>query len=363
VETSVRIAVLTHGSSPFGVHYGRAFQALGHPVDLLSLSHVESETPGLPYRVVGPEEFRPRETASRLAYLRTIGPVRRAIREIRPDILLALYLSSAGLVGCLSGHPCVVVSALGSDVNTRIDRPLWRWLFRWECRRARLVHAVSEPLAETLRGRFGVDPGKILVAPIGVDTRHVPLVDPASRPNAGQVLCTRAHLPLYDQDTLVRAMARLKARGAAAHLTFTSTKAVERTRGLVRDLGVEDRVTFREDYTYEEMPAVLAAADVYVSCSRSDGTSSSLLEAMSSGLFPVVSDIPANRPWIEDGRSGLLFPVGDDAALAERLAEVLAMPERRAAASPINHQIVLDRGDLMTEARRMIAAFEKCLRQ
>jgi glycosyltransferase involved in cell wall biosynthesis len=37
---------------------------------------------------------------------------------------------------------------------------------------------------------------------------------------------------------------------------------------------------------------------------------------LAAGLFPIVSDIPANREWITDGENGLLFPAGDDEALA-----------------------------------------------
>ncbi|MGB3195545.1 MAG: glycosyltransferase, partial [Phycisphaerae bacterium] len=328
---------------------------------LLSLSPCEATGSPVLVRLVGPADFRPWETASRLAYLRTIGPVRRAVREIRPDILFALYLSSAGVVACLSGHPRVVVSAQGSDVNTRVGSFFWRQVFRWEFARATLIHAVSEPLAEMLRTRFGANADKLVVSPVGVDTEMLSLVDPADRPNARRILCTRAHLPVYDQGTLVRAVARLRDRGFDVQLTFVKGAEMEQTQNLVRQHGVDDRVAFIDRYGHLELRSILAAADVYVSCSRSDGTSLSLLEAMSSGLFPVVSDIPANRPWIEDGRSGLLFPVGDDSALAERLAEALAMPERRAAASPINRQTVLQKGDLLTENRKLLAAFEKVL--
>ena len=52
---------------------------------------------------------------------------------------------------------------------------------------------------------------------------------------------------------------------------------------------------------------LLREADVYVSAATSDGTSSSLLEAMASGAFPVVTSIRANRDWLEDGSTGLFF--------------------------------------------------------
>ena len=75
--------------------------------------------------------------------------------------------------------------------------------------------------------------------------------------------------------------------------------------------------------------------EIYVSTSRSDSTSQSLLEAMAAGLYPVVSDIAGNRPWIGTradaasryGARGILVPPGDAAALADALEAVAADPD------------------------------------
>ena len=49
-----------------------------------------------------------------------------------------------------------------------------------------------------------------------------------------------------------------------------------------------------------------------------------MLEAMAAGCTPIVTDLPANREWIENGVNGLLFPVGDDRALAEMIQKASA---------------------------------------
>ena len=358
----MRIAILTHGVSPVGPLYARAFMAQGHEAEVLSLSECEASALGVPVRVVGPPEFKPWQTHRRSAYLKAILPVRRAIRELRPDVVFGLYLSSGGLLACLSGHPHVVASALGSDVNTRMGSRLWRAIFRWQGRRADFLHAVSEPMAETLERVMGIPRERIVVSPIGVDTAFLAYVEPAARPGRGEILNTRAHWPVYDQPTAVRAIARLRKEGVACRLTFMYIRGVESTQRMVDARGLGDVITFRPGYTHEELPAVLAEADVYLSASLSDGTSQSLLEAMCTGLVPVVSDIPANRPWVEHGKSGLLFPPGDDAALAACLKEALARPEFRAAAAPLNRQIVVERGDVNREARRLLDVFERCLK-
>jgi len=356
----MKIAILTHGISPSGREYAHVFAERGHEAEVFSMSAYRPEE-GERVRVLAPWEFRPWESRSRLVpYVRVLWFLRRALAEFRPDVVYAIYLSSAGVLACLSGHPRVVVSAQGSDILTRRGSRLWRAVWRWQARRSCFVHAVSEPIAEVLRGA-GIPLDKILVAPMGVDTARLPLIEPLKRPNAGRIICTRAHKPVYDQTTLVRALARLQARGMPFHATFFETFGVESTRALVREASLEGAVSFRPAYRLEDLPLLLAEADVYVSCSLSDGTSSSLLEAMSTGTFPVVSDIAANRPWVEHGRTGLLFPPGDDAALADRLEEALARPELRAAAAPISRAIAVEKGDLTTESGKLVAAFERCL--
>jgi glycosyltransferase involved in cell wall biosynthesis len=270
-------------------------------------------------------------------------------------VLFAVYLTSAGTLACLSGHPRVALSAHGSDVNDQIGSRVWRAVFRWQFRRARLVHVVSDLMARALQERAGLDARKTVVAAVGTDPRLFAFVAPAARPK-GRIVCTRAHDPLYRQDTVVRALRRLRDRDVPCHLTFGHAKGAEHTRALVEELGVADCVTFLPGYRRAELPALLAGATVYVSASRSDGTSVSLLEALSTGLFPVVSDIPANRPWVEHGRNGFLFPVGDEAALADRLAEALARPDLRAAAAPISRELVVRNGDAEPLADRVLAA-------
>ncbi len=70
----------------------------------------------------------------------------------------------------------------------------------------------------------------------------------------------------------------------------------------------------------ERILAALAQSDFYVSMTRSDGTATSVLEAMSCGAFPILSDIPANRPLVDTAAGiGALVPADDPAALARQL--------------------------------------------
>jgi len=88
----------------------------------------------------------------------------------------------------------------------------------------------------------------------------------------------------------------------------------------------------------------LNEADVYVSTSGSEGMSNALLEAMSRAVMPVVSRVSGVDELVEEGVSGLLFPPGDETALARRLELSLAMTaERRRATGEAAREAVRDR--------------------
>src|SRR5664279_479762 len=69
--------------------------------------------------------------------------------------------------------------------------------------------------------------------------------------------------------------------------------------------------------------------DIFVLPSLSEAFSNSLMEAMGCGCCPVASETGGNPELVTDGETGLLFPVGDASALAERLALLLDEPPYR----------------------------------
>ena len=109
-----------------------------------------------------------------------------------------------------------------------------------------------------------------------------------------------------------------------------------------------------------EPPALadwLDRAEVYLSASRSDSTSVSLLEAMAAGALPVVSDIEGNREWVAEGDGARLFAPGDPDALARALERALGHPEEAEAARARNRRVVEARADAAVNLSRIEALF------
>ena len=125
------------------------------------------------------------------------------------------------------------------------------------------------------------------------------------------------------------------------------------------ELGVSESTHFVGMVPNTELPSLLSSGDVYVSTSLSDGTSISLLEALSCGLAPVVTDIPANRPWVIDGSDGSLFPAGDYQALAAKITTALKDNDMRTRFGEAGRRLVLEKADFRKEMAKIERLYEE----
>ena len=145
--------------------------------------------------------------------------------------------------------------------------------------------------------------------------------------DAPRLLVARNLEPIYDIATAIRTFAGVRQRYAAAHLTVAgSGPELASLRALVASLGLAGAVEFAGRIDNTAMPALYLAADCALNTSTVDNMPISVLEAFASGV-PMVSTAAGGIPdLVADGVSGLLAPVGDDAALAQAVCRVLGDP-------------------------------------
>lgn len=273
----------------------------------------------------------------------------------RLDFALALYGGSFAAAAYLSRFRPYGVWWVGTDVRL-VKEPI-RTISALAARRATLNLANGVRLAEAGRQRFGVQD----ILPLYIGTDLEPLIrhrrSTCSRPPT--VLCARWFEPIYDNLSLVRAFAEVLHGNRDARCIFTSTGSqLSEARKLwtaLRPDADANAMRFLGGVSRDAMLENLRSADIYVSMSHSDGTSTSLLEALAAGLYPIISDIPANREWLVDhGCEGLLVPVGDRVALAKSILEVAAEQDLRQRASAHNRTIVARLADSSHNHQRLL---------
>jgi glycosyltransferase involved in cell wall biosynthesis len=295
------------------------------------------------------------------SYLPAIVRARGVVRRLAPDIVHAHYATSAGLAAFICRvHPWIV-TAHGTDVTLGVNSLLWRVLLRVICRQADCVHVVSNDLRDKVIG-LGTVVDKVETFSIGIDTTLFRFRERSvSYPAAPlRLICTRRLEAVYDHATIIRGMSLLKKRGVRFVLTIIGDGiARAKLETLATELRIKDWITFAGGVPNNQLPAALSEHDIYLSASTRDGASLCLLEAMACGLYPVVSDIPANTEWIKNGRNGLLHKVEDPESLAECIGQLMNWTQDKTVALAQNRELVETRGDRLVNMSRVEELYQR----
>lgn len=135
--------------------------------------------------------------------------------------------------------------------------------------------------------------------------------------------------PGKGHERIVNAMPPLLAKVSNARLVLVGggpcRPAIEER---VAALGLGDRVTLTGDVV--DARPLFGALDVFVSASEAEGLPNSVLEAAAAGVGIVTTAAGGTVEIVEDGRTGVVVPVGDDAALRDAMVRLAANPDLRA---------------------------------
>jgi glycosyltransferase involved in cell wall biosynthesis len=235
-----------------------------------------------------------------------------------------------GLIGVWAGRLLrkpIVVTIHGSDFRMATGSSnLLKNIFLWVCRGAKQVISVSELQAKGIE-KMGVGGEKISTIPMGIDESFLEVGKHREETLNGQpytILSNRNLLSFYNVSLLIRAIPMVvKEEPNTMFLIAGDGPERENLEREARNFDVSPSVQFLGRVPHEKMPNLLSKVDIYVSTSLYDGTSVSLLEAMGSGAFPIVTDIPANREWIASGQNGFLVPVNEEKYLANRIIDAI----------------------------------------
>jgi glycosyltransferase involved in cell wall biosynthesis len=229
------------------------------------------------------------------------------------------------------------------------------------------VFAVSADIRRELRDCGIVSPAKVMHVPNGVDAARFALDDDPAQmrseyglPARGPVIGTVGRLTaLKRQDVLLNGFARLD-HPTARLLIVGDGPAREELVNLAARLGITDRVVFAG---YRERPErALAAMDVFALTSDSEGMPLAILEAWAAGKPVLATRVGGVPELVADGRTGVLFPAGDDAALAYRLNRLLADVPAAAAMGAAGRALVRERYDTRAMAATYLGHYRDLLR-
>ncbi len=312
----------------------------------------EIEAAGVPVKIIGLRgfyrNFRPTSLVRiPAALLRLYHFVRRGRFDIIHGVLYHADVLAA-LMGRAAGVPFIVVSRRGLDLEIHRKR-IYRFVGRLADRLTDLTIANSSALREEAVRRDGLDPGRVVVVPNGIDAAAYAAAGDQAAPAAarrgtgrgpgwmndgsagGPVVGMIANLNRYkDHSTFLEAAADVAAAYPAVRFLLVGEGPMRPSiEARIEKLDLSRRVVLMG--ARSDIPAMLAAIDVFVLASHEEGLPNSILEAMAAGKPVVATNVGGVAEAVVDGVTGLLVPHADPPALGSALRRLLGSPGEAAA--------------------------------
>ncbi|MCZ7535451.1 MAG: glycosyltransferase family 4 protein [Acidimicrobiia bacterium] len=281
-----------------------------------------------------------------------VRELRALLRNERPDIVhTSLFRSNVtGRLAAVRTGAVVMTSLVNTsyeperlrDANVRRSRlALARAVDGFTARHLTAhFHAITEAVKESAVRNLRIRADRVTVIERGRDRARLGIPSPERRERAraalgiagdAQVVVNIARQdPQKNQAVLVGAFERLAGANPDAVLVIAGRRgyASEELDALLARSAHADRIMMLGHR--EDVPEILAAADVFAFPSRYEGLGGAVIEAMALGLPVVASDLPALREVVVDGVTGVLARSEDAEALASALGRMLTDPRRAA---------------------------------
>lgn len=285
----------------------------------------------------------------------------QAVKEIPCDLLHAFWAYEPGVIAAwFSPRRPIVISLAGGELVSMPEigyglmrRKRTRMLIRWALRKARVVTAGSPHLVGLAHAALSLP--EVRHMPLGVDLKRWPFT---SRTNAPPTILNVGALePVKGQDILLRALPPVFSEMPAVRcLIVGGGTQRHRLEALARELGMSGKVKFAGEVPHPRMPAIYAAATLFVQASWHEAQGMALLEAAACGLPLAGTTVGAITSFVPDSACGA--PAGDADGLAAAILKILSHREDAEASGHRARTRVEQNYDLETVADSFLRLYQ-----
>jgi teichuronic acid biosynthesis glycosyltransferase TuaC len=225
----------------------------------------------------------------------------------------------------------LMITARGSDITDWPNRPRAKKMILQAADKASRLAAVSASLTDDMVA-LGMPRAKTHLLRNGVDLEHfAPLADRAAARAKWQmqgfaIVSVGALVKRKGHDLTIAALVQVP----DAHLYIAGYGPEQKNlEQLAEKLGVSQRLHLLGPVPHRDLPLLYGAADVSVLASHHEGLANALLEAIACGTAVIATNIDGAPEVLDDPHAGILFPVGDAAALTQALTAYFLAPLSR----------------------------------
>ncbi len=163
----------------------------------------------------------------------------------------------------------------------------------------------------------------------------------------------------YGIEELIEAFLEYSILDVEARLILASTGTMKAyIHKLIESYHLKNKIFCPGLLDEENLPEWLFASDVYISASKSDGSSISLLEAMMCKLPVVVHKEFGNKDWIQDNVNGWLVDCHDSHSICEGMVKSMNQKERWYSIGELNQEIIMTRANWKKSSKALTAIYE-----
>lgn len=312
------------------------FRDNGDNVSIISFN--KAEIPGVDVYYVG-ENLNINGEGGNISYLKKIKVIKNIVNKIKPDVLNAHYLTSYGLIGTLINYKPLIVSTWGSDILVTPKKNIvYKALTKFVISKSRLITSDSNFMTNEIIS-LGGKHNKVITAPMGINISE--FNNGNENRESQTFLSMRTLCDNSNIDCILKAFKIVVGKYEKAKLIVTNSgEKKEEVLSLIKELSLEKNVEYLGFINRETVIKLLKSSNVYISIPTSDSTSVTLLECMASGTFPIVSNLPANKEWINNNKNGYILDRIDEKLLSDLMVQSLLDDKIRSKAKLMNEEII-----------------------
>lgn len=277
--------------------------------------------------------FRHLNMSKGIPDLRAIWKLNKIVTEFKPRIIHS-HMIHANILARISRMFTNVPILISTAHNTNEGGKLRMMMYRLTDRLCELTTNVSLDAVDSYIRKKASPPGKIICVPNGINLRKF-------QSNKDDLSNLRRELGIEDAFVWLAVGRLTEAKGYPDMLQAWSRVAAARPDGrllivgdgedrerlaeMANELGIADSVQFLG--IRSDVPRLMNVADAYVMSSLWEGMPMVLLEASACELPIVSTDVGGNREVVQHGTSGFLTQASDAGELADRMLEMMKLPE------------------------------------
>ncbi len=299
-------------------------------------------------------------------FVTAVFKVRHLIKLEKPDLIIAERVTSYGFMAALTGFQPYIVAQQGiTDIYPpdAVSAPFKVLIQKYTFRKVSLIHAWGQAMTVSML-KHGADKSKILVLPKGIDLNKFNY-SAQKKMDKIRAIVTRSLTPDYRHHIILKAFAEIKKAGIPFEVTIVGDGILlNELIALSRSLDLETEVLFTGRIPNYTLSDYLRASNLYISMPATEGMSASLLEAFATGCYPIVSDLPGNRAWIEHNVNGMLVPVDRVDLLTEAISDFWGRKEEALGTTlEMNLKIIQQKADYSKNMKHIADIYHQIISQ